>query len=46
MGGALLAWAKRISRSVDKKLITLVVFWENGCLRNRGKRGTFALGVA
>lgn len=44
MDGALLACAKSISRSVYKKLITLVVCGEeNWCLGNRGKRETFCL---
>lgn len=45
MGGALLAQAKSISRSVYKKLIMSVVCRENGCLRGRGKGEAFALGV-
>lgn len=45
MGGALLAQAESISRSVYKKLIMLVVCRENGCLGGRGKGEAFALGV-
>lgn len=43
MGRALLVHAETISRSVYKKLITLVVYGEeNGCLASQGKRETFA----
>lgn len=30
----MLAYPKSISRKIDKKLIPLVVFWENGGLEN------------